>query len=96
MLGNYAQSSRISSAITYLYYMSQGPMETKRVLATMFNTEIYRCGNVHSPGEVLTLLIDALYPTICSLLAHYKKSHCSDIYLDVDNFVQHKVDAVCA
>lgn len=95
-LRKYSQSSRISSAITNLRAVFQGPMQTERELKTRLYEAICRCRNVHPPEKVRTLYINALDPTTCPVVAGYRKFHHRFTYLDVVDFAQHEGDAVRA
>lgn len=68
----------------------------KRELATKLNQAISSCGNFYPPEEVLTLCIDALRPTVCSVVAHYRESRSRATYLDVVGYSEHEGDAVRA
>lgn len=49
----------------------------------MLSLAIGRCSNLHPPDKVRTLYINPLHLTICSVLVHYRESHCGTTYLSV-------------
>lgn len=61
-------------------------MEPKLELATKLKQSTCRRGNMLPPEEVLTLYIDALHPTIRSVVARYRESHRRATYLDIVYF----------
>ena len=96
LLRNYAQSGHISSAISDLRAIQQDSSETERQFATRMNKALSRCGNVHSPDEIITWYVDGLHPTIRTVVARYRESHRHATYLDLVDFAQHEGDAVRA
>lgn len=80
--------------IADLRAVPQGLLKMELELATKLNQAIYRCSNMHSREGVLILYIDALHPTICSVVAQYRESHRRATYLDVVEFAEHEGDAV--
>lgn len=93
-LRNYAQSLRTSHAIADLHAVFQEPMKTEQKLADKLNQAICRCINVHPPNKVLTLCIDALHPTIRSVMNCCRECHSRVIYLDLVDYTQHEGDTV--
>lgn len=93
---NYAQSSRISSAIANLRTGSQGLMETEREIENKLNKSICRCGNVYPREEVLALYINAEHPTINSVVSWYRESYRRATCLNFVGFAQNEGNAMRA
>lgn len=62
--------------------MSQGPTKMERELTTKLKQAICRCGNGHSPEEVLTFGINNSHLKIRAEAAQYKRTHLYTADLD--------------
>lgn len=94
LLRNYAQSFKINSAIADLCSVSHWPLKIERNLATELNQTVCHCIHICLLEEVQTKYVIALHPTICSVVANYRKSHCQTTYQDVVDCDQHEENTV--
>ena len=93
LLRSYAQNNHISDAINDLRATQQKPNETEREFATRVHKAVSRCGNVHSPEEIVTMYIDGLSPTIRSIVAREHESRKRPSMLDMTGFAASIGDA---
>ena len=96
LLRNYAQNKHISAAIADLREVRQKASESESQFATRLNTAVARCGNVHSPKEVITMYINGLRPEIASRVEQHRSAKKHATYLDLVDFATSEGDAVRA
>ena len=104
LLRSYATNAVISEALLDLRDIRQKPGEPETDYSSRLMRAVYRCGNIHSADERMTMFVDGLNPAIRSLVARYreeqrgktrKKRH-SFTYLDLVRYAQNEGEALRA
>lgn len=97
LLRNYATNNAINEAILELRDIKQKSQEDETAYSTRLMTAEFRCGNVHSTEEKMTMFIDGLDLGIRSLVARFREEQRDRArrcrlftYLDLVRFAQNE------
>ena len=74
LLRTYATASAMRKFLEDLRNIRQGEDEVEEAYRKRLNECVFRCGNVHSEDEKMTLYVDGLSDTIRMIVARYRES----------------------
>lgn len=73
VLRTYATPAAIREAVTALRGISQRADENELDFSARLNTAAYRCGNVHTDSDKMTLFVDDLLPETRTIVARFRE-----------------------